>query len=78
MLKELIDQKTLLIVLEEVEQEIRVNGVNLKEKAQLFHELGSIHGVLGNTSEQQFAWQQALDLDPDNSIIRQSLQDLKI
>ena len=72
-----IDQETLLIVLQEVETEIRLNGVNAKEKAQLFHELGSIHGLLGNDCEQQFAWQHALELDPDNIIVRKSLQNLK-
>jgi len=74
----IVDQETLLIVLEEVKSEIRFNGICAKEKAQLFHELGSIHGLLGNSAEQRGAWEEALKLDPDNYIVKLSLKKLAI
>ncbi|MCX6744364.1 MAG: hypothetical protein NTX82_02475 [Candidatus Parcubacteria bacterium] len=66
----------LLEVLEEVETEIRNNGTNKKEQAMLYHQLGSIYGLMGDSSQQTFAWRQAQQLDPENEIILSSLKSL--
>ena len=76
MLRGLIASEQLQIVLGEIQEEIRVNGTSPKEKALLFHQLGSVQGLLGNHQEQWAAWQQASELDPDSEMIRLSLQSL--
>ncbi len=71
-----VDPQQLLEVLEEVESEIRNNGIGSKEQAMLYHQLGSIHGLMGDSCQQQFAWRQAQKLDPENKIILSSLKSL--
>ena len=71
-----VGRETVLSVLQEVENEIRRDGICTKEKALLFHQLGSIHGLMGEKKQQEFAWQQALKLDPGSEMIRASLKSL--
>ena len=71
-----IDPHKLLEVLEEVESEIRNNGTTKQEQAMLYHQLGSIYGLMGDSSQQNFAWRQAQRLDPNNEIILSSLKSL--
>jgi hypothetical protein len=78
MLQGLISPEELLLILTEIREEISANGVNSEEKASLFHQLGSVHKLLGNQEEQKTAWQQALQLDPDNFIIKTSLKSLSV
>lgn len=72
-----IAPETILLALEEVEKEIRNNGKCLKERAWLFHQLGSIHGLMGDLAQQKDAWEQALKLDPDNETLKASLKSLE-
>jgi len=72
-----IPASILFTVLEEVESEIKLNGISLQEKAGLFHQLGSIYGLLGDEIKQKNAWQQAQNLAPNNEMIRASLKSLE-
>ena len=72
-----IEPGLLIVVLQEIEAEIRADGVCHEKKAMLFHELGSIHGLMGDEEQQKAAWQQAQKLDPDNKIINASLKSLE-
>jgi hypothetical protein len=67
----------LLKTLAEIEGEIRDNGHCQKEKARLLHQLGSIHGLMGDKAQQEASWQEAVKLDPDLKIYRQSLASLQ-
>jgi len=64
-------------ILVEVETEIRNNGTCKNERALLFHQLGTIHGLRGDKSQQEIAWQQAHELDPSSEMIRESLKSLE-
>jgi len=72
-----IGGEVLIIVLKEIEQEIRNDGICPREKAQLFHQLGAIHGLMGDHPQQKIAWEEAKRLDPDNQMIQSSLKSLK-
>jgi len=72
-----VKKGVLVEIITEVETQIRSNSLNKGEKAQLFHELGSLYGMIGDLSQQKFAWQQAAQLCPDNDIIRQSLESIE-
>ncbi|MBN1326042.1 hypothetical protein JW977_03650 [Candidatus Falkowbacteria bacterium] len=66
----------LLDTLTEIEEEIRSNGHSNVEKARLFHQLGSIYGLMGEMNQQKFSWQKAVELDPQSKIFQQSLASL--
>jgi hypothetical protein len=72
-----LSEDVLIIVLKEIEQEIRHDGICPKEKAQLFHQLGAIHGLMGDYPQQKFAWEEAKRLDPNNQMIKSSLKSLE-
>ncbi len=72
-----VDGVVLLETLTEIEEEIRNNGHCQKEKARLYHELGSIHCLMGDQVQQETAWQRAVELDPQSTTFRQSLGSLK-
>ncbi len=72
-----VSREVLLQVIVEIKGEIRCNGISRQEKAQLFHGLGSIYGLIGQKAEQKSAWQQAQELDPESEIIRASLKSLE-
>ena len=71
------DPVDILEVLQEVETEIRNDGICPQQKALLYHELGSIHGLMGDKNQQKGAWQKALELDPRSEMIMASLKSLK-
>ncbi len=71
-----VNEEVLLMVLEEVEEEIRIDGVSLKTKASLFFQLGAVYGLMGDRLQQEFAWQKACQLDPQNEEIKKSLASL--
>ena len=72
-----LNEEILIIVLKEIEREIRYDGICPKEKAQLFHQLGAIHGLMGDPHQQKIAWEEAKRLDPNNQMITSSLKSLK-
>jgi len=72
-----LNEEILIIALKEIEQEIRHDGICPKEKAQLFHQLGTIQGLMGDYTQQKFAWEEAKRLDPNNQMIKSSLKSLK-
>ena len=74
---ELVGREVIIQVLEEVEQEIKNNGISSKEKAFLFHQKGTLLGLMGQAEQQKRAWLQAQELAPDCMIIRTSLQSLE-
>lgn len=77
---EFVDGEMCLVLLEtmtEIEGEIRSNGHCTKEKAKLYHQLGSVHGLMGDKTQQEVAWQKAVELDPQSEIFRQSLVSLR-
>ena len=69
-------RQTLLIVRADILEEIRCNGISKEWEAMLYHQLGTVQGLLGHENQQKAAWQNALDLCPDNETIRQSLASL--
>jgi hypothetical protein len=71
--QDLVDRTVILGVLQEVENEIRQDGVCPKERALLYHQLGSLWGLMGDRNQQRAAWQMAVDLDPQSEIFWQSL-----
>lgn len=73
-----IDPELLLVVIKEVENEIQQDGICRKDKAWLFHQLGSLYMLIGDPRQQKHAWKQALELDPDNEMIRASLKSLQV
>jgi hypothetical protein len=77
MQKEWLSEEILIIVLKEIESEIRYDGICPSEKALLFHQLGTVHGLMGDYSQQKIAWEEAKKLDPKNHIIILSLEGLK-
>ncbi|OGY41434.1 MAG: hypothetical protein A2Y82_00765 [Candidatus Buchananbacteria bacterium RBG_13_36_9] len=77
MLESGIKAETLLIILHDIEEEIRADGISQQKKALLFHQLGSVHSLMGDKDQQKFAWRQAEKLDPDNDFIRNSVKSLK-
>ncbi|MBD3360061.1 MAG: hypothetical protein GF365_05155 [Candidatus Buchananbacteria bacterium] len=78
MLEGLISPEELRLILTEIREEISANGESSQEKASLFHQLGSVYGLLGNQEKQKSAWQQALQLDPGNITIKTSLKSLSV
>lgn len=72
-----IEPELLITVLHEVEDEIRADGICHQKKAMLFHQLGTIHSLMGDKDQQKVAWQQAQKLDPDNVFIGNSIKSLK-
>ncbi len=72
----MLDPEVVLEVLSEIETEIRNNGTDY-QKALLYHQLGSVYGLMGEENQQKIVWQKGLELDPDNKIIRRSLKSLK-
>jgi len=77
MLESGVEAEILIAVLHEIEEEIRVDGICYQKKAILYHQLGSIHSLMGDKEQQKVAWQQAQKLDPDNDFIRNSLKSLE-
>ena len=75
-MSDVVDGFILLATLAEIEEEIREKQ-SPKEKASLYHELGSIHGLMGDKRQQEVAWQKALELDPESVIFQLSLVRLK-
>lgn len=78
--KEFVDGEMICVLLDamtEIEGEIRNNGHCQKEKARLYHELGSIHCLMGDKSQQEAAWLKAVELDPQSETFRQSLVSLR-
>ena len=76
-LKTLVGVKVIVSSLQEVHSEIRRNGVSSREEGILYHQLGSLYGLLGKTKKQKKAWRKALVLDPDNKMILSSLESLQ-
>jgi len=72
-----IKAEILLIVLHEIEEEIRTDGISQQKKALLYHQLGSVHSLMGDKEQQKFAWEEAKRLDPNNQMIKSSLKSLK-
>jgi hypothetical protein len=72
-----VEREVMLCILEEVKSEIKHNGICNNERALLFHQLGTIHGLFGNSHKQRIAWQEALELDPKSDMIRESLKSLE-
>ena len=71
-----LSKDILIVVLNEIEEEIRNDGICSKEKAQLWHQLGAIHGLMGDHPLQKIAWEEAKKLDPKNQMILSSLKSL--
>ena len=69
-------EEAVFFSLQEVQREIKSNGTSKKERALLFHQLGSLHMLLGNRSSQWIAWLKAIALDPKSSMIKESLKSL--
>lgn len=76
-LRVIVGSEIIRLVLQEVKEEIKNNGVNRCEQVNLLHQLGSLYGLLDKTEKQKEAWQKALELDPDNQMILSSLESLK-
>ncbi|OGY42811.1 MAG: hypothetical protein A2Y67_03750 [Candidatus Buchananbacteria bacterium RBG_13_39_9] len=76
-MQELVRREVIIQVLQEVLQEITNNGISPREKAFLFHQKGSLLGLIGQAEQQKEAWLQAQILAPDCRIIRVSLQSLE-
>ena len=72
-----IDPAVILETITEIEEEIRNNGICSVKKAMLYHQLGSVHGLMGDKRQQKNAWQKALELDPANEMVRDSLKSLE-
>lgn len=77
-LQSLVGRGVIVKTLREVKTEIGNNGVCRCEQVSLFHQLGSLYGLLGKTEKQKQAWQNALALDPDNKMILSSLESLQV
>lgn len=78
-----MDQKDVLGILKSmmenlavVEEKIKQDGITNSQKSWLLHEKGTLHGMLGQCDQQKAAWLQALQLDPANTMVRQSLEGL--
>jgi hypothetical protein len=69
-------EEAVVFALEEVQLEIKANGISRQEKAMLFHQLGSLHMLKGNKGRQIFSWLKAILLDPKNPMIKGSLKSL--
>jgi len=64
-----IDPAKLLAVLEEVETKIRKDGVSQQEKSRLYQQLGSLHELMGDHNQRNFAWEQARKLASENQTV---------
>lgn len=71
-------KRTLLKTLAEIWGDILKTGNSPEDEAWLYHQMGSIHGQLGNIEEQKKAWEKAKELDPENDMINSSLQSLEL
>jgi tetratricopeptide (TPR) repeat protein len=58
----------------EAEEVMRKAATQLQSDAVVFEHFGDILAKLGKESEARANWQKALDMDPDNSALKEKLQ----
>jgi hypothetical protein len=72
----IIDRVILVEVLIEIRQDLSRNGICQSDKAWLYHQMGTIYGQLGKNKLQKKSWEKAKELDPENAMIKASLESL--
>lgn len=70
-----LDLNLIRNLLQEVEVEI-TEKKDPQDKAWLLHQKGTLHGLLGEKILQKNAWHEALLNDPENKMVKESLQSL--
>jgi len=71
------EKGTIIKIISKLEDDIRANGIPVKDTASLWARLGHFYGRMGDKIQQKFALKQALQLDPQNSWAHSQLAKLQ-